>query len=55
MSETKDREDALQAVKSRYIRDASTKKYATSQDGNLRELEINSISKHLSEEMAILQ
>ncbi len=54
MSETKDREDALQAVKSRYIRDASTKKYATSQDGNLRELEINSISKHLSDGLQVL-
>jgi len=54
MAETKDREEALEAVKGRYIRDASTKRYATSQDGNLRELEINAISKHLSDGLQVL-
>ena len=37
------RDEALLAVKDRYIKDASTDKYATSQDQHLRELEIRAM------------
>ena len=48
------RDQALAAVKERYVKEASTDKYATSQDMNLRELEIKAISKHLSDGLKVL-
>ncbi len=48
------RDEALLAVKDRYIKEASTDKYATSQDQHLRELEIRAMSKHLSNGLRIL-
>lgn len=47
-------DDALAAVKERYAREASTDKYATSQDMNLRELEINAISDHFVDGLKVL-
>jgi len=49
-----DRKEALKAVRERYLKEASTDKYATSDDMNLREIEISAISKHLFDGLKVL-